>query len=69
MEFLRNLSDDELALFGCFGALAVSFGLISGSYHLRRIFRERRFEADAIETSTAATASSAGSRPSKRRAA
>lgn len=48
MEWLRTLSDNQLALLGCLGALVVSFGLVGGSYHLGRIFRQSRGETDAL---------------------
>jgi hypothetical protein len=67
MEWLRNLSDNELAVLGCFGALVVSFGLVGGSYHLRRIFRQAPGETDALQTSH--PASLAERRSTERRAA
>ncbi|QDU38314.1 hypothetical protein Mal4_26410 [Maioricimonas rarisocia] len=39
MAFLQNLSDDQIAILGCCGALAVSFGLMMVSYHFGRIVR------------------------------
>ncbi|MFG0332942.1 MAG: hypothetical protein ACF8TS_06220 [Maioricimonas sp. JB049] len=37
MAFLQNLSDDQIAILGCCGALAVSFGLMMVSVYFRRI--------------------------------
>ena len=69
MELLRNLSDDQLALVGCLGALVVSFGLVSGSYHLSRTFRARRDESTLTETTRVQSATLNRNRSSKRRAA
>lgn len=33
MDFLFQLTDDQIALLGCFGAIAVSMLLMSLSYH------------------------------------
>jgi hypothetical protein len=69
MEFLWNLSDDELALVGCCGALIVSFGLISGAYHLRRIIRSGQLETDGIDTHNTSSADPGAERSTERRAA
>lgn len=55
MEWLTNLSDNELAVLGCFGALAVSFAVVSGSYHFGRIVRHARTETEGMTNQPAAS--------------
>ena len=39
MDLIRQLSDDQLALLGCAGALAAAFTIMAVSYHVGRIVR------------------------------
>jgi hypothetical protein len=39
MELFRQLSDDQLALLGCAGALAAAFTVMAVSYHVGRLVR------------------------------
>lgn len=69
MESLWNLSDDQLALVGCFGALIVSFGLISGVYHLRRLTRHGQAATRAIVRPGGTPAEAAEDHSTERKAA
>ena len=39
MDLIRQMSDDQLALVGCAGALAAAFTVMAISYHLGRVVR------------------------------
>jgi hypothetical protein len=65
MEFIRQLSDDQLALLGCAGTLAAAFTIMAVSYHIGRLVRGERQAPRVVPLVTSASA--AESRP--RRAA
>lgn len=64
-ELLQQLSDDQVALLGCVGALIGSMLLMSVSYHTNR----RHKNVTAIETSAPPAPQTATSNDQQRRAA
>jgi len=54
MAYLQNLSDDQIAILGCCGALAISFGVMTISFHIGRLVRGEK-SSDRTGVAPAAT--------------
>ena len=52
MGLMQQMSDDQLALMGCAGALLVAFTIMAVSYHVGRLVRgeSRRIDAPQVRT-------------------
>ena len=42
MQFLQTLSDDQIALLGCFAALSLAFGMMFVSHYIGQSKREKQ---------------------------
>jgi hypothetical protein len=61
MDLFRQMSDDQLALIGCAGALAAAFTVMAVSYHVGRLVRGDRQEQRVLRLESRRERSAASS--------